>query len=290
MNQESDNGNVGTRLQSARQARNWTIEEASKRTKIKRDALAKLEANAFDELPSVAYARGFVRIYAKELGLDPWSLLRDFDGNTDEELDLSELHAEDLESIPKRRQPTKMNPVGIGLMMFLSAGLFILTVLGFSLYRIWPEIFPENKESPLIELAQALDVNDDQPIGVTTLDNQIRKAEPVKANKAAPAAPMVKPVAPVFVSHSLRLSVGSGVEKKRRWVRVIGISSGREHKLFEEHIDEGTILPPLDYAPWAAEAFIVTMSDASAVDIWLDEKNQGKYPKTGPVRLRLPQE
>ena len=53
MSREMDNGNVGSRLQSARKARNWTIEEAAKRTKIKKDALQKLETNSFDDLPSV---------------------------------------------------------------------------------------------------------------------------------------------------------------------------------------------------------------------------------------------
>lgn len=285
-----DNGNVGSRLQSARKARNWTIEEAAKRTKIKKDALQKLETNSFDDLPSVAYARGFVRIYAKELGLDPWSLLRDFDGNTDEELDLSELHAEDLEAIPKRKQPNKVSPVGIGLLMFLTAGLFIAVILGFYLYRIWPELFPEAKQSPLIELAQTLTLSEDDLIGEAPVEDKVLKAQPVEVPKAAPAVPMVKPAAPAFISHSLRLSIANGIEKKRRWVRVEGMSNERKHTIFEGHIDEGAVIPPLDYAPWAAEAFIVTMRDASVVNIWLNEENQGSYPKAEPKRLRLPKE
>src|SRR5690606_5769658 len=46
------------------------------------DALTYLETGQFDKLPGMTFARGYVRAYAKLLGLDQNQLVRDFDVTT----------------------------------------------------------------------------------------------------------------------------------------------------------------------------------------------------------------
>ncbi len=60
---------VGQRLQDARLNRGLTLEEISKTLKIKYSFLQALEDGDYKQLPSSTYAYGFVRNYAKFLGL-----------------------------------------------------------------------------------------------------------------------------------------------------------------------------------------------------------------------------
>jgi cytoskeletal protein RodZ len=57
------------RLKEARIQRKLTIQQAAAATKIKPHFLEAIERGAYNELPSAAYARGFVRNYAEFLGL-----------------------------------------------------------------------------------------------------------------------------------------------------------------------------------------------------------------------------
>jgi cytoskeleton protein RodZ len=70
---------VGKQLQEARQAKNWTPELAARETKIKVERLRDLEADDYSHFTSPTYARGFVRTYARALGLDEYKILRQLD-------------------------------------------------------------------------------------------------------------------------------------------------------------------------------------------------------------------
>jgi cytoskeleton protein RodZ len=60
---------IGERLRSAREARGLSLEEIEAGTRIRRQYLRALEAEAFDEIPGPAYVKGFLRTYATYLGL-----------------------------------------------------------------------------------------------------------------------------------------------------------------------------------------------------------------------------
>jgi transcriptional regulator with XRE-family HTH domain len=66
---------LGETLQRARQARGLTFEEVERDTRISRHYLAALENENFGLLPAPVYARGFLRTYARHLGLEPANLL-----------------------------------------------------------------------------------------------------------------------------------------------------------------------------------------------------------------------
>ena len=66
---------LGETLQRARQARGLTLEEVERDTRISRRYLQALENENFGLLPAPVYARGFLRTYARYLGLEPANLL-----------------------------------------------------------------------------------------------------------------------------------------------------------------------------------------------------------------------
>ncbi len=66
---------IGTTLRRARMVRGKTIEEASRDTKIRPDAIRALEGGSFEALQGDVYVRGFLRSYSTYLGLDPEQLV-----------------------------------------------------------------------------------------------------------------------------------------------------------------------------------------------------------------------
>lgn len=61
-------------LQKARDARGWTLEQVAEMTRVRRAYLEALEQAAYDILPPRAFAIGYVKAYAKALGLDEETL------------------------------------------------------------------------------------------------------------------------------------------------------------------------------------------------------------------------
>jgi len=66
---------LGETLQRARLARGVTLQEAERTTRISRRYLEALENENFGLLPAPVYARGFLRTYARYLGLEPGDIL-----------------------------------------------------------------------------------------------------------------------------------------------------------------------------------------------------------------------
>jgi cytoskeleton protein RodZ len=69
---------VGDILRAARRRRRVSIERAADETRIRADYLMRMESDEFDFL-APAYVRGFLRSYARWLGLEPSPLVADFD-------------------------------------------------------------------------------------------------------------------------------------------------------------------------------------------------------------------
>jgi len=70
--------NIGIELKNARESRKISLEAISKRTRIAVKYLEALEGNQYDIFPSHTYVKGFIRAYAKLVGLDPVQLTRQF--------------------------------------------------------------------------------------------------------------------------------------------------------------------------------------------------------------------
>ncbi|MFI5298282.1 MAG: helix-turn-helix domain-containing protein [Polyangiales bacterium] len=63
-------GSVGARLSRERTRRGFTLEEVSRGTRIPLTSLQRLEADRFDDLPGEVFVRGFIKSYARFVGLE----------------------------------------------------------------------------------------------------------------------------------------------------------------------------------------------------------------------------
>ena len=71
MSQQTRTFSLGQELKRIREQRGWSLQAASKVTRIRVDQLELIEQDRLDEFPSHGYVRGFIRIYSKALGLNP---------------------------------------------------------------------------------------------------------------------------------------------------------------------------------------------------------------------------
>lgn len=76
---------VGEILRISRQQRGIRLEDAAEATKISKQFLYALENNRFDDLPSPAYLKGFLKTYAAYLKLDGAALIRQAIGEQEAE-------------------------------------------------------------------------------------------------------------------------------------------------------------------------------------------------------------
>ena len=71
---------VGAALRRAREKRGLSLPQVSRDLCLKEDVLRALESRQYGALPKVPYCFGFVRTYARHLGLEPEEMVRRFKG------------------------------------------------------------------------------------------------------------------------------------------------------------------------------------------------------------------
>jgi len=126
---------LGRKFQEARKARNLSLEEAARLTRIRQSRLAEIEADDFSNFPSLAYAKGFLQIYGKFLEVDVSPYLDAFETSGHLTVDgYSYLQDAPAPKAPRgHRSPRRTENARPSLLPFL-IGIAIL-VAGFSFLR-----------------------------------------------------------------------------------------------------------------------------------------------------------
>jgi cytoskeletal protein RodZ len=131
---------VGKQLEAARLAKNWTPELAARETKIKVDRLRDLEADDYSHFTSPAYARGFVRTYARALGLDEYQILRQLDNKLPDDDTPNLVTDSNVGYLPETSMPplvARRDYTGLYVLLTLGCGVvLIFAFVLFQLYRI----------------------------------------------------------------------------------------------------------------------------------------------------------
>jgi cytoskeleton protein RodZ len=136
---------LGKKFQEARLARNLTLDEAARMTKIRPSRLAEIEADDFSQFPSLAYAKGFLLIYGKFLDVDVTPYMEAFETSEHVTVDGYSYLQDNPAPKPVRtpvvrhRAPserTSLMPLVIGVIV-IAAGFF-LTKFILDIQRIAP--------------------------------------------------------------------------------------------------------------------------------------------------------
>jgi cytoskeleton protein RodZ len=131
---------LGKKFQEARRARNLTLDEAARMTKIRPARLAEIEADDFSQFPSLAYAKGFLLIYGKFLDVDVTPYLDAFEDSERVTVDGYSYLQENRPEKPVRAPVVPRRPAAVGRgyrvsPMPLIVGIAVL-VIGFLLMKL----------------------------------------------------------------------------------------------------------------------------------------------------------
>ena len=117
--------NPGETLRQARENNGWTLAEVAKKLNLTASSLSNLEAGAFDKLPGHTFARGYIRAYAKLLGMDQTALVHEFDLYTGTDANGSNVHSLGRIEEPVRISHTILRIVSLLLLIAVIGGGFI---------------------------------------------------------------------------------------------------------------------------------------------------------------------
>ncbi|WP_448118074.1 RodZ domain-containing protein [Pseudomonas serbica] len=197
--------NPGETLRQARESNGWSLAEVALKLNLTVSSLSNLEAGAFDKLPGHTFARGYIRTYAKLLGMDQAVLVQQFDQSTGTDSKGSNVHSLGRIEEPVRVSHTILRIVSLLLLVAVVGG-------GFAWWQDQTSqrtkdvvsLTPEHVE---VEGADGttqihpLDEPEDQAVAEGQTDNatalalpQAETATPAPAETPAPVAPVTAPI------------------------------------------------------------------------------------------------
>ncbi|MHC5787231.1 RodZ domain-containing protein [Pseudomonas idahonensis] len=207
--------NPGETLRQARESNGWSLAEVAHKLNLTVSSLSNLEAGAFDKLPGHTFARGYIRAYAKLLGMDQAILVQEFDQYTGTDSQGSSVHALGRIEEPVRVSHTILRIVSLLLLVAVVGGGFIWWQDQSSLRGKEPiSLSPEHVE---VEGADGttqihpIDEPEDQAVAEGQSEAQDNAAQTqslaaaeAPANPVTPAtpAPVATPAAPTAPAHT----------------------------------------------------------------------------------------
>ncbi|MGI6678883.1 MAG: RodZ domain-containing protein [Dehalobacterium sp.] len=145
---------IGEILHTTREAKNITLREVENCTKIRMKYLIALEANDFDALPGRAYLFGFLRTYARFLGLNDEELVHSLKNNLPKEVQ----HEERKRSI--RRKKIKVRPKKRKFLAIIGILFAVLIVAKIGM-AFWGDRNSDDPNSAINESQTASETTDD---------------------------------------------------------------------------------------------------------------------------------
>ena len=149
---------VGSIFREAREKKHLTLEQVERATKIRKKFLSDIERDDYENLPSAAYAKGFVKNYSDFLGLDAASVLAYFRRQTEEVSKISLLPKKDdatLAPAPLRMTPGRFLALLVAVLVVIFIGYLMLQ---YRTIQLPPTVSLESPKENLISPERRIEV------------------------------------------------------------------------------------------------------------------------------------
>ncbi len=130
-------GAFGDRLRREREMRGITLDEITESTKISRRHLEALEKEHFDQLPGGVFNKGFVRAYARFLGIDEDQAVADYSTASNEQPEPENKFPLEIHEEPNR----ELNPRRSNFPLIFAVAALVGVLVG---YGFWIKSKPHN--------------------------------------------------------------------------------------------------------------------------------------------------
>ena len=293
---------IGEFFKQVRETKGLTVDEVASKTRIRSDFVKALEDGNFAILPDQVFARGFVRSYARSLGLDEEDAIHRFiqsAGAFYEKQDERErLKVRQAEEERKRQANRKAVAVAIGIAVLTL--IFLLSreqssVLrrsnpdhasnkrGTQMTKDAPDVAPRREPEPPAAVPKPSDI----PAAVSKPTAEVRHEEPVTSVPAAskPESETVSTASPGTDGPLGGISLdGAGAANDQLLLDL----EATELSWVVVQIDNGSpqeaLLRPGEKAHWKGQdQFILTLGNAGGVKAELNGKPQKPFGPSGKV-------
>lgn len=231
-------GSLGAWLKSAREERGESLDEISKITRIGKNYLEAMEEDALAKLPSQAYTRAFIRLYASHLNLSPEKALSMLEGN--------QANPEEVNNYPHHQPEHTDSPLlPYRRILILIAVLAVALSSGYLLIKPKPgsRITTENRRID------------------SSYSGQPATAPDTQKQQNAPATEPSPP----------QTSQQKNAENQWILLRLKAVSDGKIHITIDGSVSQEYDLIAGDLVEWKAEsAFILDLENAASVEGELD--------------------
>lgn len=187
--------NPGETLRQAREQKGLSLSQVAGQLNLTENSLRQLENGAFDKLPGHTFSRGYIRAYAKLMGLDQAELVNSFDHFTG-----TNASGSTVQSLGRVAEPVRLSRNVLRIVSLLLLALLI----GFG-YFWWQEHSARTPETAGLSLEHVEVESADGTTEIHTLDEPEDQAV-IEAQKEGEQAPAE--VSP---------EVAAQAEERRRW-------------------------------------------------------------------------
>jgi cytoskeletal protein RodZ len=285
---------IGEFFRHVRETKGLSLEDVASKTRIHPDFLIALEEGNFTKLPDQVFAKGFVRSYARSLGLDEEEAMRRFEESAgtfyDKQAEREQLKLQQAEEERRRRTNRKVVAAAIGVALL---GLILLVT------REQPSVAPDRSSSevqqpatkmspPLSETTEGAATGDTRERSEGNSGPESSEAvlpPPISIPPAPLSAERTDPLAPSVPSDPLSNVLPEGLSSEAplvldlealelTWV-VVQVDSGSPQE---------ALLRPGERVRWkGTDRFTLTVGNAGGVRVELNGKVQGPFGPTGKV-------
>ena len=304
---------IGEFFKQVRETKGLTIDEVASKTRIRTDFVKALEDGNFAKLPDQVFARGFVRSYARSLGLDEEDAIHRFAQSAgayyDKQIERERLKVRQAEEERKKQANRKAVAIAIGIAILTL--IFLLSREQSSLLvrrsssdlpasaskRPTPPI-PEPQDAPPSQQAEVI-VPPAPPPAPKTKPSE-PPAVPAKAAEGSSTGPATSPVSTASVATELAApapaSLGSDGPLGGISLEGSGTAEGQlaldleatELSWIVVQIDGGSpqeaLLRPGEKARYKGQdQFILTLGNAGGIKAELNGKPQKAFGPSGKV-------
>ncbi|MGQ0810858.1 MAG: helix-turn-helix domain-containing protein [Nitrospiraceae bacterium] len=299
---------IGEFFRQVRETKGLTIDEVASKTRIRSDFVKALEEGNFAKLPDQVFARGFVRSYARSLGLDEEDAIHRFTQSAgafyDKQEERERLKVRQAEE--ERRRRANRKAVGVAVAIAVVALVFLLSREHSSMViqRSVPDASPPiskkvNPPSPKQSREAPTRPTQDSGTG-NVVSKTTERSEGGSSGALESRSPEASPSSTEIphVTEPASSSPSSGSEGPLAGLSLDGPVSGDGPLMLELNatelswvvvqIDGGSpqeaLLRPGERAQWKAQdQFTLTLGNAGGVKAQLNGKPQKPFGPSGKV-------